>query len=217
VTVETRPAGSRARTEQPGIVTWHSFSSGPYYDAQNVSFGPLVAHDEHVLAGSAGFPRHAHRGVDIVSWVVHGTLRHDDRTIRAGMLLHQHAGSGIHHEESNAEPAAPLRLVQVALLAWTPPSPSEQVIAPSRRRSGATAVLELGAATLYLVDVTARSTAEIPAAPLVHLFVTEGALVVAGRRLAAGDAGRLRAEPDVRLSTETEAHALVWSMPVAGQ
>lgn len=217
MSVDIRPAGSRARSEQPGIVTWHSFSSGPYYDPENVSFGPLVAHDEHLLAGAAGFPRHAHRGVDIISWVVHGTLGHDERTIRAGTLLHQHAGSGIQHEETNAEPAAPLRLIQAALLSPAPSTPSEEVVTPARRRSGATPVLSLPVGTLYLIDVTARSAAEVPATPFVHLFVAEGALMVLGRRLAAGDTGRLRGEPDVRLSTETEAHALVWAMSDPGQ
>jgi hypothetical protein len=67
VTIDVRRASNRTRIEQPGIVTWHSFSSGPHYDPNNISFGALIAHDEHLLAAAAGFPKHAHRGVDIVT------------------------------------------------------------------------------------------------------------------------------------------------------
>ena len=79
MTIDVRRATNRTRIEQPGIVTWHSFSAGPHYDPSNISFGALIAHDEHLLAAAAGFPKHAHRGVDIVSWVLDGELRHNGR------------------------------------------------------------------------------------------------------------------------------------------
>jgi redox-sensitive bicupin YhaK (pirin superfamily) len=93
VTIDVRRANNRARIEQPGIVTWHSFSAGPHYDPNNISFGALIAHDEHLLAAAAGFPKHAHRGVDIVSWVLDGELRHDGQTLKRMPGLIVHSGS----------------------------------------------------------------------------------------------------------------------------
>ncbi len=116
MTIDIRRAASRTRIEQPGIVTWHSFSAGPHYDASNISFGSLIAHDEHVLAPAAGFPKHAHRGVDVVSWVLDGELRHNGRTIGVGRVLHQRTGDGVEHVEANARSDRSLRLVQMALL-----------------------------------------------------------------------------------------------------
>ena len=116
MTVDVRRATNRARIEQPGIVTWHSFSAGPHYDPNNISFGALIAHDEHLLAAAAGFPKHAHRGVDIVSWVLDGELRHNGQTIGVGSVLHQRTGDGIEHVEANARSDRSLRFVQMALL-----------------------------------------------------------------------------------------------------
>ena len=92
----------RFAMSQPGIETRHCFSAGPYYHASRLGVGALLAVDEHVLAPGAVFGEHAHRGVDIVSWVVTGVLRHnDDVLVRPGQVLVQRTGSGIRHTEGN--------------------------------------------------------------------------------------------------------------------
>jgi mannose-6-phosphate isomerase-like protein (cupin superfamily) len=113
-------AGERFRSAQDGIESWHCFSAGAHYDPDNVAFGALIGADEHLLAPGAGFDWHPHRGVVIVSWVVSGTLRHEDDggevlQVQPGDVLVQHAGSGIRHRESNGSDERPLRLVQMTL------------------------------------------------------------------------------------------------------
>jgi quercetin dioxygenase-like cupin family protein len=112
----------RFLTEQPGITSWHCFSAGPHYAPSRLSFGPVVGVDEHLVAPGAGFDWHGHRGVRIVSWILDGTLRHEDsrggeRLVGAGSLLVQAAGGGIRHREWNASDTEPLRFVQITLLA----------------------------------------------------------------------------------------------------
>lgn len=114
-------AADRFFAEQRGIRTWHSFSAGPHYDPSNVSFGPVVGCDEHMVEPGAGFDWHAHRAVVIVSWVLSGTLRHEDDgdtelNVNAGGVLVQSTGSGIRHRETNASESEPLRFVQTTLL-----------------------------------------------------------------------------------------------------
>ena len=114
-------AADRYRSSHGGVESWHCFSAGAHYDPGNVSHGALVGCDEHLVAPSAGFDWHAHRGVDILSWVLEGALHHeDDRgadvVIGAGEEFRQSAGDGIRHRETNPSAYLPLRLVQMTVL-----------------------------------------------------------------------------------------------------
>lgn len=112
-------AADRFETVQPGIRTWHCFSAGQHYDPSNVAFGPVVGVDEHVLEPGAGFSEHAHRGVEILSFVADGALRHGgdvDVVITAGETYRQDASLPIKHDESNAGDK-PLRFIQSTVLA----------------------------------------------------------------------------------------------------
>ncbi|MGI8678278.1 MAG: pirin family protein [Jatrophihabitans sp.] len=158
---EIRPATARLRTDQPGITTWHAFSAGPHYDPGNIAFGPIVGCDEHLLEPSAGFDWHGHRGVVIVSWVLAGTLRHEDSTgkvrlVPPGVALVQSTGDGIRHAETNASGRDPLHFVQTTVLSEAPPS---VVSAQPPLLVGGTRVDAGGAGA-----VAARS----------HVFVTRG-------------------------------------------
>ncbi|MCW2495736.1 pirin family protein [Jatrophihabitans sp.] len=113
-------AADRYVVDQPGIRSWHCFSAGAHYDPANLSFGPLLGVDEHLVDPGAGFEDHAHRGVDIVSVVLAGALSHRsgsvERVVRAGETLLQRTGDGIRHTERNASATEPLRLLQLTSL-----------------------------------------------------------------------------------------------------
>ncbi|HZC69702.1 MAG TPA: pirin family protein [Jatrophihabitans sp.] len=180
--IDIRRAASRYRTEQPGITTWHAFSSGAYYDPDNVAFGQLIACDEHLLGPGAGFDPHPHAGVELVSWVLDGTLEHRDaagrnQLIRPGQAQYQVAASGIRHAEGNASSLEPLRFVQLWLMTDAE-LPAYDVAAPPL-------ALSVGA-----FDVLRRCRGSRVDAPLVHLLVGSGNFHVAGADLAAGDSVR---------------------------
>jgi redox-sensitive bicupin YhaK (pirin superfamily) len=80
---------------------------------------------------TAGFPMHPHRGIETISYVVSGTMRHKDSLgstddITDGELQWMTAGSGILHEE--LIPAAP-RLLGVQL--WLNLPAKEKMTAPA--------------------------------------------------------------------------------------
>jgi hypothetical protein len=180
--IDVRRAADRYRVEHDGITTWHCFSAGPYYDPDNVALGRLVASDEHVLAPGAGFDDHAHTGVELVSWILDGTLAHWDSAgrrhlVQPGTVQYQAAGAGIRHAERNGSALEPLHFVQLALL-----SDSEQ---PDYRLAHPPLPLGVG-----WFDVLRRCRGGKVAAPLVHLFVGRGNFHVAGFDLAAGDSVR---------------------------
>jgi hypothetical protein len=121
VTTSVRRAADRYRSDHDGISTWHCFASGAFYDPANLSFGPVIAVDEHLVPGGGGFDWHAHRGVLIFSWVLSGALRHEGgdgvRVIEAGSLFRQDATGTIRHRETNASASESLHFIQTTLLA----------------------------------------------------------------------------------------------------
>lgn len=198
--IEIRLAAARYETAQPGITTWHCFSAGTHYDPDNTAFGALIALDEHVVAPGAGFGRHAHRGVDIVSWVLAGTLRHEDSSgrgelVRPGTALHQSTGSGIEHTERNASGTDPLRFIQLVLLGAATP-PCQLSAAPP---------LLLGGGEFAVLHPTAP--VELPAAVHLHLYVASGTVGAAGQTLHPGDSVRVRNEA---VTVDGAGEVLLW-------
>ncbi len=118
---EVRRAGDRFVTAEPGRTTRHSFSFGRHYDPDNVGLADLVAHNDDRVEPRGGYPEHPHRDLEIVTWVLSGTLRHEDSTghsgeLRAGTVQRLSAGSGIRHSETNPDPDEPVHFVQMWVL-----------------------------------------------------------------------------------------------------
>ena len=196
--IEIHRAADRFRTAQPGILSWHSFSSGPHYDPDNLSFGPVVACDEHLLDPSAGFDRHPHARVELVTWVLDGALRHEDangrsRTVVPGQAQYQLAGTGIEHSERNASDHEPLHFVQLWLLT-DEDVPDYDLARPP---------LNL---TVGRFSVRRACRDEVIEAAALHLFVGSGGYEVGGHELRAGDSLRARS---TRLSVTGDGELLV--------
>ena len=172
-------AASRLVTQQPGVTTWHCFSSGSHYDPANVAFGALIAVDEHLVSPGAGFAPHRHRGVELVSWVLDGALHHVDASraslIEPGAVQHQIAGSGIEHVEWNASEDEPLRFVQVWLLGTV--GEATYAVAPPP------IILASGGFSVH-TDGTTSFTGRT------HLFVARGSFMLGDAALDAGDSVR---------------------------
>jgi quercetin 2,3-dioxygenase len=178
--ITVQPAAARYRSERGGVTTWHCFSSGDHYDPGNVAFGPIVACDEHEVAGGAGFDRHSHARVELLSWVLEGELRHEDpsgrvQLIRPGHAQHQLAGRGIEHAERNASGSAPLRFVQLWLLTDGDEPDYEITTPPIRLGAGRFAVL--------------AGNGRIGPGPA-FAFAAAGEFTINGHGLRAGDALR---------------------------
>lgn len=188
-------AADRFHSTHDGIESWHGFSAGAHYDPGNVSHGALVGCDEHLVAPGAGFDWHAHRGVDIVSWVASGRLQHEDdsgavRTVDAGQVLVQSCGSGIRHRETNPS-TSPLRLVQMTVLGSGPETSVRTGDAP----------LDVTAGRIDVWRDSASATAE-----RWHVFVVDGLWHLDESALQQGDSARGAG----RLTLVGAGAALVW-------
>ncbi|MCH7819088.1 MAG: pirin family protein [Candidatus Marinimicrobia bacterium] len=116
--IEVRKSGERGTADYGWLRTYHSFSFGNYYDPDNVQFGPLRVLNEDFIKGGTGFDTHPHQNMEIVTYVLAGTLEHKDSTggeglIKAGELQRMSAGSGIYHSEKNASETEDVHLMQI--------------------------------------------------------------------------------------------------------
>lgn len=98
----------------------HHFAIDERGNPAHTRLGSLVVWNDDEIAPHSGFPMHAHRDMEIVTYVREGVLRHEDNSggrgeIRAGNVQAFSAGRGIRHSESNGGDA-PLRLFQIWLL-----------------------------------------------------------------------------------------------------
>ncbi len=108
---------------------WH-FSFDDYYDPANISFGPLRVFNDDVIKPAGGFPMHPHKEMEIVTYVIDGTLEHSDSMgnkgqIKPGEIQRMSAGTGLRHSEYNASKTDPLHLVQLWII------PAKQRLTPS--------------------------------------------------------------------------------------
>ncbi|HSK57683.1 MAG TPA: pirin family protein [Actinomycetospora sp.] len=104
-----------------GVTSRHGLSFGAHYDPGRTSFGALVAHNDDELAAGVAYGAHEHRDVEILAWVVDGTMVHTgpdgtETQVPAGTLQHLAAGTGWHHDE-RAGDEGPAHLVQI----WVTP------------------------------------------------------------------------------------------------
>jgi redox-sensitive bicupin YhaK (pirin superfamily) len=211
-----RRAADRFHTVGDGVESWHSFSFGAHYDPDNVRFGALVAHNDERLAPGAGFDEHPHRDLEIVTWVLSGTIEHHDTgsgrraLLGAGHAGHLTTGVRVEHTERDARrldavDAEPARFVQIWLTADAdrPRDPAYQSadLNPLLAAGGLVTVAASDGPTPLPIDqegvlVAAARLApgervELPEAQRLHAFVATGALGVPDlARLEAGDALR---------------------------
>lgn len=204
-------------------MTWHAFSFGSHYDPDRVGFGPMVVHDEHLLATGQGFETHHHEGIEIVTWVLSGALTHTDSIgatseLRPGSVGILSAGSGVEHSEIAAAPAT--RFVQVWVTAdaehisGADRSPAYAVVPAALADGAFTVVAEpTSTATFSVVRLAANEEVTLPEALLRHLFVASGALLrnSLAEPLAAGDAYEItRTDAPVTVTAGVPTELLLW-------
>ena len=219
VTVNIRRGSARFVDRVPGRVTHHAFAFGSHYDADHVSFGPMVCHDDHLLGSGQGFDTHRHADLEIVTWVVAGAVAHRDSSggetvVEAGSVAVLSAGSGVSHSE-HATADGPARFVQVWL---TPEAPGgEPSYAVDRVDLPPNELVQVASprsdSVLSVVRLDGRSPVTLPVAPRVHVFVATGALLRSSlaEPLHTGDAFLMTDEPAHTVAAGVPTELLVWT------
>jgi hypothetical protein len=230
--VDVRRAGSRFTTEAPGVTTRHSFSFGAHYDPANVGHAVLVAHNDDRVEPGHGYDLHPHADLEIVTWVLSGSLVHQDseghaHVVGPGQVQLLSAGSGVRHSERNDAPGAgePTRFVQMWALpdqSGLRPTYALATVDPHGLTPLASGIPGLDAAVgirtagaaLHVARLAPGESVTLPDAPRLHVFVARGAVDLEGAGvLDDGDAARFTAEAGPRLTATGPAEVLVWQLP----
>jgi quercetin 2,3-dioxygenase len=235
-TVEIRRAADRAVTTTSWLQSRHSFSFGDHYDPANTHHGVLLVSNDDIVQPAAGFDTHPHRDMEIVTWVLKGSLRHHDSAgnsgvIYPGLAQRMSAGSGISHSEKNASDTDPVRFVQMWVkpdVAGIEPGYQQQpidddqldgrllTIASGMPGHDAAITIHNRSAALHGARLRAGTEVALPAAAYLHLYVARGRLDVHdGAALAEGDAVRFTASTGVMVAARDDTELLVWEMHAA--
>ncbi len=209
-----RPASERGNANFGWLDSRHTFSFGSYYDPAHMGFSSLRVINEDKVAPGQGFPTHSHRDMEIISYVVDGSLEHKDSIgngsiIRPGDVQRMSAGTGISHSEYNASKDSPVHFLQIWVL------PEKQGIEPGYEQTYFSPEEKQGKLRLVVsqdgrdeqVDYT------LSANRAVWLQVVRGGIALNGQSLSAGDgAGVTDAETLLLQGQSDDAEILLFDM-----
>ena len=126
--ITLRKSQDRGLSNLGWLLSRFTFSFAEYHDPAFMGFRNLRVINEDIVQPGGGFGTHGHREMEIVSWVLSGSLRHQDSIGAGGVLVpgdaqHMSAGTGIRHAEYNGSDSEPVHFLQLWLLPKTPGIP----------------------------------------------------------------------------------------------
>ena len=231
--ITLRPANERGHANHGWLDSWHSFSFADYRDPRHVHWGPLrVINEDRVQAGQ-GFGTHSHSDMEIISYVLEGSLAHKDSmgnaaSIVPGEVQRMSAGTGVTHSEYNHEADRTTHFLQIWIIPDTrgiQPGYEQKAYSEAEKRGRLRQVASPGGAEgsvhiqqdarMYagLFDAGEEAGLDIAPGRLAYVHLARGKAVVNGIALSAGDALLYADEPRVEIERGDGAEILVFDLP----
>ncbi|MCA9286534.1 MAG: pirin family protein [Phycisphaerales bacterium] len=215
--ISLRRSGDRGHFDHGWLKTHHTFSFGEYHDPQHMRFRSLRVMNEDWVAPGRGFGMHPHQDMEIVTYVLEGSLKHIDSmgntsTLNAGDFQRMTAGTGVTHSEVNPSSDQEVHLYQIWLfpeakglqpsyqerrLVEAPTIDGLQLVAARRGDNHALTIHQ--DVSIYLGSILGASSVSHELAPGRHawLQVLRGTAMVGDTLLMAGDGAAFSDEPKV--------------------
>ena len=230
--ITIRRADERGHADHGWLNSYHTFSFASYQDPQHMGFRSLRVMNEDRVAAGQGFGTHAHRDMEIVSYVLDGELEHKDsmgngEVLRPGEFQRISAGTGITHSEFNPSTDKPTHFYQIWLLpersGMEPGYQQKRFDSAGRKdrfqlvasRDGAEGSLLIHQdANVYLADLTSGHdlTYGIPTGRHVWLQVLRGSVSVNGQSLQTSDAVAVSHEQTLLLRADDHAEVMLFDL-----
>lgn len=230
--IAVRPAAERGHADHGWLATRHTFSFASYHDPRHMGFRSLRVINEDRVQPAEGFGTHAHRDMEILTWVLEGALEHKDSmgngsVIRPGDLQRMSAGTGVTHSEFNPSREAPVHFLQIWLL------PRERGLPPGYEQKHFTQEARRGRLCLIAAGdgrggaVTIHQDADVwtallqPGESVRHalapgryawLHVARGAVSLNGSTLGAGDGAAVSDEAELEIAAAARAEVLLFDL-----
>jgi quercetin 2,3-dioxygenase len=233
MTISVRPAKDRGHANHGWLDTFHTFSFADYRDPRHMGWGPLRVINEDRVAPDTGFPTHAHRDMEIITYVLEGALEHRDSlgtgsVIRPGEVQRMTAGTGVRHSEYNASKTEPVHLLQIWIepaRTGLPPGYEQKtfsdadkrgrlrLIASSDGRDGSVTINQDAAVYATVLAPEQRVTHALARRRHGWLQVARGTLTLNGQALAHGDGAAIEGAHALEIQGVEPAEALLFDLP----
>jgi len=224
----------RGHERGPSDLGWlqsrHTFSFGNYHNPDHMGVSVLrVINDDRVQPGS-GFATHSHQDMEIISYVMQGTIEHRDsmgnvEVLSAGEFQLMSAGTGVTHSENNPSDTNALSFLQI----WIQPAEpgvkpgyqqksfgSDQGLTSIVTPDGRDGTLKIHQdAWLFQLRLEPGKTAQhtLNEDRMVYVHVISGSLGVNEYRLEAGDGIALSDVASIRFAAQETTEALLFDLP----
>jgi redox-sensitive bicupin YhaK (pirin superfamily) len=230
--IELRKSHERGFADHGWLRSYHSFSFADYYDPKHVEFGALRVINEDRVAPGKGFGTHAHRDMEIISYVLDGKLAHKDSmgtgsVIEPGDVQRMSAGTGVRHSEFNPSSDLTVHFLQI----WIQPqklgiAPSYEqkhfdadqkrgrlrlIVSPDAREGSVTIHQD---ACIYagLFNAEERAVHKLDPGRRAYVHVAHGQVNVNGETLSAGDAAKVSEVSEVTFEGGHAAEVLLFDL-----
>ncbi len=230
--LKIRRSEERGHAQYDWLDTFHTFSFDTYYDPEHMGFRSLRVINEDRVAPNTGFGTHPHRDMEIITYVLEGTLSHRDSmgngsTILPGEVQRMSAGTGVTHSEFNNSPTEPVHLLQIWIL------PQQKGLKPSYEQKQIRVSENPGQLCLIASrdgkdgsvkihqDVKLYSSRMAPGNSVVHqleprrhawLQVARGEVVLNGVSLKAGDGAAVSEENRLEINSKQDSEILLFDL-----
>lgn len=227
-----RPANERGHANHGWLDTRFTFSFADYRDPNHMGFRTLrVINDDRIAAGQ-GFGTHGHQDMEILTFVLEGAVAHKDSMgnvvqVPAGELQRMTAGRGVMHSEFNPSPDEELHLLQIWILPETKglePGYEQKafqleaqpdrlhLIASRDGRGGSLTIHQDADVHAAFLRPGATVTHTIAAGRGVWIHVAEGAMMVNGEHLVAGDGAAITEDATITITGEQDGRVLLFDL-----
>jgi redox-sensitive bicupin YhaK (pirin superfamily) len=230
--IKIRRSKERGHANHGWLDTYYSFSFSDYYDPRFMGFRNLRVINEDRIEPDQGFPKHGHRDMEIITYVISGELSHRDsmgngETILPDDVQRMTAGTGVLHSEYSS-PTDRTHLLQIWILPekerLTPSYEQKRFDRDSKRgnlklvasKGGGDGSVHINQDVKLYSSVLAEGksvTHEIAAGRHAWIQLISGALDVNGHTLAAGDGAAISDETELKLTAhEDETEFLLFDL-----
>jgi len=227
--ITVRPARERGRSRFDWLDSRHSFSFAEYYDVRHLGFGDLrVINDDRVAPGR-GFGTHPHRDMEIITYVLEGSLEHKDSigngsVIRPGDVQRMSAGTGVRHSEFNPSRTEAVHFLQIWLIpaeSGLPPSYEQRTFGTDDKRGRLRLIASCdqadGSVKLHqdariyagVIDRGEQAVLDLPPGRKAWVQVARGRIALNGVSLDEGDGAAIEGETRLELVGRGASEALV--------